>query len=396
MIHRFVDLPSAPAASPLFLYKLHHEETSGANPYETWWLGGNLATPERVSSTIWSESSSGLFNRGITTQARLSRDRSKVVYNWGHPTNASAPRIKIGTVPGAGSGLAATDIAVATSTTTSIGFACWNGDDTKVVYARSVLTGGILYAQIRIVDEDGTNDTLLYSRGGSLAGEFIYVNIESLLVNHAGTKIAWVDQSQSVGGFTNAGVWVMDIDGSSPTKIVDWSSENFTTSDHLIGFSHDDTYLGFTQTYDDGSGTKVHFKKVTMAGTVTDMFASASYFRQQYDYQWLPDDSGILAVHANVYGSQPRSVIEVIDAGGGGATALSPERRIDTSGSITSPQNYPVVCDADNRIYWYDLASTSVVSVAADGSDFRTDHTLDGTSTVTTNDQQFRTLFTGS
>ena len=395
MIHRFVDIQEPVADQPLFLYKLHHEQTSGANPYETWWLGGNLATPVRVESTKWREATSGSFTRGTTAEARLSRDRTKVVYNWGHPTNASAPTIKIGDVPGSGSGTSATDIATATSTTTNIGFACWNGDDTKVVYARSVLSGGILYAEIRIVDEDGTNDTLLYSRGGAGAGEFIYVNIESLLVNHAGTKIAWIDQSQSVGGFANAGVWVMDIDGSNVAQIVDWSGLDFTTSDRLFGFSHDDTYLGFTQTYDDGSGTKIHFKKVTMGGTVTDMLASAVHRLPQYDYQWLPDDSGIVAVHSNVYGTQPRSVIETIDAGGGGATALSPERRIDTSGTITTPRNYPVVSDADDRIYWYDLASKSIVSVAADGSDFRTDHTLDSTLTDINNDQQFRTLFTG-
>lgn len=391
MIHRFVDLPEiiVVEATPVFLYKLEHTVGGSLN---RWWLGGNLASPVKQTGTEWSTSSGSV--RGDTREARVSSDLTKIVYNFADSSlTPGLDAIKI--TPTDGNAGSIVDIAQSTSTTTTLGFACWNGDETKVVYAKEVPSGGISYAQIRIVDEDGTNDTLLYNRGGSSSGEFTWLNIESLLVNHAGTKIAWVDQCQGVGGFTNAGIYVMNIDGTGVTRIVDWSAGDFTTSDHLIGFSHDDTYLGYTQTYNDGSGTKVHFKKITMSGTITDLFASNAYFRQEYDYQWLPDDSGILAIHANVYGTQPRSVIEVIPAAGGSPVALSPERRIDTSGSITQPKNYPVVCDQDDRIYWYDLASTSIVSVAADGSDFRTDHTLDGTGTDVSNDQTFRTIFQG-
>ena len=366
------------APSPVFLYKLHHSQ---GTPKSRWWLGGNLATPIPVDVTDFNDSVASVL------EARLTGDLRHVVFNYTPATGSAI--VKYGPTPG-NSG-STVNLATGADASNPVGFACFNGDESKVVYAAS--NGA--YGEIRIVNVDTTGDTLLYNRGGSGSGELLYANIESLLVNHGGTKICWVDQSQSVGGFTNAGIYVMDIDGSNVSRIVDWSGLDFTTSDHLIGFSHDDAYLAFTQTYDDGSGTKVHFKKVTTGGSVTDLFASASYFRQQYDYQWLPDDSGVLAVHANVYGSQPRSVIEVIPAAGGSPTALSPERRIDTSGTITTPRNYPVVCDADSRIYWYDLATTSVVSVAAGGSDFRTDHTLDGTGTSTTNDQDFRTLFTG-
>lgn len=378
-----MEAPTAPAATPIFLYKLHHGV--GGSVFERYWMGGNLATPIPVPSTAFNETTG--TPHGITSEARLSTDRSQVLFNFGDSTGAV---IRIGAVPPS---VASTVIVATAVSGQPIGFACWNGAAcTKVVYARSNPSTGIAYAEIRIVNADGTGDTLLYNRGGSLSGEFMYVNIESLLVNHAGTKIAWVDQCQSVGGFTNAGIYVMNIDGSSVTRIVDWSAADFTTSDRLIGFSHDDTYLAYTQTF----GGNVHTRKVTMGGTITDLLTSAVYFRNQYDFQWFPDDSGVLGIHANVYGTQPRSVIEKIAADGSGVTALSPERRIDTSGAITTPKNYPVVWDHDNRIYWYDLASDSIVSVAADGSDFRTDHTLDATNLDVLNDQDFRTVFSGS
>lgn len=386
MIHRFVDLPEEPENDPIFLYKLHHEETGGFNRYQRWWLGGNLATPVPIPGTQWSETEGTV--RGTTSYARLSRDRTRVLYNWADSSVSPGPgKIKI--CPAPPSVGSTVDVAAALSATDNIGWACWNGDDTKVVYARDNPSGGVAYAEIRIVDDDGSNDTLLYSRGGTLSGEFLYINLESLLVNHAGTKIVWTDEGQSVGGFTNAGVYMMDIDGSNVTRIVDVSDNG--AIDHLYGFSHDDQYLAYSRTF---SG-QIHFRIVDMSGTSTNLLSSNVYRRGQYDFQWLPDDSGFFAMH-QVYLSEPKSVIEVIAADGSGATALSPERRIDTSGAITTPKNYPVVCDADDRIYWYDLASTSVVSVAADGSDFRTDHTLDGTGTDVLNDQEFRTLFSGT
>lgn len=394
MIHRFVDLLANPTPNnPTFLYKLDHEESLGANKRQRWWLGGNLSTPTPVLTTEWSETIANADGvKGTTSWARLDSTKSYVLYAWGDVSASPGQnKIKLGTV-GGGRGGPATDFDVigAGAVGEPILWPAFNGDETRVVYARSATSGGIDYAQIRICDLDGANDTLLYSRGGA-TGYFKFTNLEGMLVNRQGTKVAWVDQCESVGSFANAGIYVMNIDGTGVTRVVNWSTVNFTTTDHMLGFSHDGAYLAYTQTF---SGA-VHIRKVTMTGTVTDL-ASGNYLRGQYDFQWLPDDSGVLAIAAAVYGTEPKAVLKVAAADGSGVTAVSPERRIDSSTTITAPYAYPVVNDQDDRIYWYDVATTSVVSIAADGSDYRTDHTLDGTATagLDVNDQNFRTLYT--
>lgn len=141
MIHRFVDLLEEPENEPIFLYKLHHELSGGVDRKQRWWLGGNLATPVVVAGTEWSETSGTV--RGITAEARLSRDRTQVLYNWRDNSVTQGPdKIKLTPTPGNPGSTVDVVQAISGNTAQTIGFACFNGDDTKVIYARTNISRG--------------------------------------------------------------------------------------------------------------------------------------------------------------------------------------------------------------------------------------------------------------
>lgn len=381
MIHRFVDLLEVEEANdPIILYKLHHGV--GGTLFERYWLGGGLQTPEPVNDTLGNEAVSSTSH--IIVDGRLSPDGTKVA--WTRVDNRSGTAVA-DTIMVCNSDDSGTPVTVVTAEgnagTQSCRFPCWHPDSTKLIYVTTGSVAGVRYAEIRQVNANGTGDTLLYSRKTS--DGLLLVNIDyGVLYNHAGTQICWLDQSQSVASNTNAGIWRMNADGSSPTQLVNWSATGANSSDRQLGWSHDDSMIAYTDTT---SGT-VAQKVVDMSGTVTTMVSNNNVLRGQFDYQWLPDDSGIVVVNT-IYGTEPRGVLYTLTVGGT-LTAISPERRVNIVGGRGWA---PVVFG--ERIYYTDMPNERVCSILQDGSDFRIDHQIDTTNLVTTNDQEFRTFLIG-
>lgn len=388
MIHRFVDLTTRPILPGIVLNK--QARTNPSSRIEGYWMVGGFGQNRAgfvIPDSQFQESGSP---PKATSHGTLSPDRTKLAFtlidNRLPSSGQPQDRIRVVNVDGTGSPL---DVALAdaSNTSMSLGLPCWSPDGSQIVYFASYDATHSLFGKIRVVNADGTGDTLLYSRQPGARGFTGYP-----LWNYAGTKIAWMNLD-TLPNTTSMGVWTMNADGSSPTKLVGIGTgfDGGLLTQGLIGWSHDDSLIAFS----DGVSTPSPLQKiktVDAAGTtVTTLISSNQYVQSSVGggpsdiCQWWPDDSKLLIVN-NKYGTEPKGVISTIDMAGITAD-ISPELRVVTS---SAPASRPGIWPDDSRLYWHDVTDNAIYSCELDGSDVHLDYQLSNDLTDLTPWQSFR------
>jgi hypothetical protein len=366
---------------PDVLYKL-----SGGS----WWLAGNLAVPFSISQTVPGGSDA-------STNARLSPDLTEVVWSWRGSSHPDELRLSTAEAFGP------TPDVLATNPETDIGTPDNSWADTWPFWDPAGLRVAFLgeddnanrKGQIWIVNRDGTGLTKLYDRAAespftdnfySFDGDF------GPIFNFDGSRIAWWDQGSGPSGLgtsTKAGLWIMDDDGSSPIRQKARITDDigplsglfaaYNQSDKFLIVEHDFTSSPFDR----------YIRVINGDGTgLTDLWSETFTSLTSGDtpnldisrfYCMLPDDTGIVCKY-QTYGTEPKDVIAILATDGSmTVTPISPERRIQSVEGGQGVEGGPIV--HGDRIYWYDAvgavdANDSLVSVALDGSDPRTDHDL--------------------
>lgn len=326
-------------------------DNNGVDFWKSIWVTGHGGTPAELINTRLDTFTAGQQ----FSDPCLSPDRTKVIYGIVPQTGiintvtlalAESPFTvtNIATTPNGGAG---------GSNTGTQPF--WHPDGTKVIYVETVDAADTSQA-IRRVDIDGSNDTVLYTNNRAADGFAMFP-----AYNFDGSRIAFYK-----AGAVNDTFWTMLADGTGAT--------NF---DSRAAFQ--ETPIAWANTQDvlvylDSAGV---YKKANGDGTgITTLWTDPNPFWGNTRFAWLADDSGIVVARRIPTDPNPKFVLTVIDPGGGGITDISPERR--TYGGL---QETSLPRIFQTRVWWYLFANTGgdgeIVSVAADGSGYTVEQTVD-------------------
>ena len=365
MIHRFVDLieeivPDIPILA-------------NDGDYTIWQIG-NLATPRDVpttSVTIASgdyladpEASPILDDDGIPTEFVYSRvhagtggDNEVIICDWEGTT-----RTTIAQSP-TDNGVVGLAISLQPS---------WHPDGSKVLFRNSDADhiNQSVPQDIRVVDRDGTNETVLYTEPTASFTPF------SPLYSYDGTKIAWVEKENYLTAPTTLAtryrVKVMDADGSN----VITAAGPFDLMERTLAWANTSLTIAY-MTYDGDAVTDDQvWRKVNADGTGGAIVWTIDRTgRSTFDYDpppikwsWLSDDSAIVTAIKD-FGGTDLWEVSLLDPAGTGPTQIG--SLTETEGS--SEDYRPAAIGG--RIYFPtdDTPVTLIDSVLEDGTDQRTD-----------------------
>lgn len=241
----------------------------------------------------------------------------------------------------------------------------WRPDGNLIIY-KTTLQNNVgnpfpRNSQVRSVLPDGTGDTLIKSSEMSTTGQFYWPQF-----NFDGSRIgALIDLP-----FTDTKIYTMNPDGSSFTAIATTSAVAFqratfawaNTQDVLAYYKWDDNTVRVIN--GDGTGDTVIY-------TDPDPF-----YGLDCRNVWLLDDSSLVYTQYDSGHAQPSWTIGLLDAGGGGFTPLSPERRWYGQSIRSMPRLFP----QDGRIWWQEgdiINDAFVSSVMPDGTGYTVEQDLD-------------------
>lgn len=390
MIHRFLRLPDERRLPP-FPYMAG--ETFG---YTVWLMGDPTLTPVRIPATNYIAIGSPMLNpvdanEMVFATVEFGSGRVSTVYLVDLAANSAQTVIAI------------TDGA-------SDPHPYFSPDGTKIVYRTS--TGSPVTSdevwEIRVIDKDGTNDTLLYTY--TTGGTFSQA-LSSPCFSPSGDYIAFGKGRAGVGDE----VWIMNADGSGASAVAttggDTSGLQWTTPYCFLSWAHSSDVLGWMDMQAGGAPTNASvWRKVNGDGSglttlLSTPHASSPLVRWMGSsrFCWLADDSGMVSYKVDAT-SNPRWRLAKIAADGSGDSWIGSHF---SNGSGTAnpygqtswtlaPTVYPLAPNGDGRIYWTPFGasgSAQIQSVLPDGSDLRTDE--DGSASPTHSRFGFVTGFVG-
>lgn len=319
MIHRFVDQE---AASGVVAYmRLIFD---GTNSYtQIWSVPSTGGTPAQVTS----QTTDGTLDESPD----VSPDGTQIVFV--RQTSFSSPKLRIVNADGSGD----TQLDATAGATAPM----WRPDGAKIVYR--------IGATIYHINPDGTGKTTLYAATGT-------DTVAHPVYNADGTKIAFhVDKSS---GSTNDELWVMEDDGSNPTKLSDASRGGLGGLG--LSWAHNSDVVAFEERI----STNNHVSKINADGTGKTQLTTAAIVPGLTKYAWSTDDSLIFTPAQ----STPWTLYQV-PASGAGESAVSPT--LNMHQAVGAGQAFVY----GERIYTIRRTTQDMVSVAFDGSDLRVEDT---------------------
>lgn len=386
MIHRYIDLLEEEVVIPWSMIWNHRRVVGGTDRM--------MATDTRGANTLGRILGTPLvdINHFRTHNVNLSPDLTEFSYMKVRGTLEPSTRttdVMIGQADDL-SAVAVLATTPANGLPINLG---WSPDGQLVYYLRQTTTasGG---SEIHVVDRTGAGDTIIWSATSSQIPAFAWGRLGR--ISPDGTKIAmWVDFDASA--FGNWGLWVMNSDGSSPTKVYDAASHG-TGEGEFFGWSRDSDWLivqqiDFAPTprtetiyklHPDGTGlTTLYVYNFTGGSIGLDVDLALGN-----DGIFTPDGTGIICKQeVSVGAANPAFQVGILDAGGSGVfTPFSPQRLMHRIGGNTDPNDGPVLSTADDRVFWLEgpnsTDTSKVVSALVDGSDYRVDYDATDSSTT--------------
>lgn len=320
MIHRFIDLLGTP---PIFAYQRAYFD--GTNTYtQIWCLPLTSGTPAQVT-TVTTDGT-------LDESPDVSPDGTKIAFT--RQTSFSSPKLRVVNADGSGD----------TQLDSTVGATApmWKPDGQKIVYR--------IGASIYHINPDGTGKTTLYTAGGT-------DTLAHPVYNSDGTKIAFhVDKSSAL---TVDELWVMNADGSSPTKLSDASRGGLGGLG--ISWANNSDVIAFVERISSNN----HVSKINADGTGKTQLTSASIVPAMTKYAWSTDDSQIFVTKS----SATPWTIQTIPPAGGGEAAVSPT----LEGHQVVGAGMPFVYG--ERVYTIRRTTQDLVSIKFDGSDLRVEDT---------------------
>lgn len=226
------------------------------------------------------------------------------------------------------------------SATPSAVGAMWNFDGTKIVFTDST--------SIYSINPDGTGETTLYTVSGS-------ASVRHPVWNATGTLIAFDKDYSSNATFDE--LWVMEDDGSNPLQL-DTTHQQFE-----FGFSHSWAHASDVIAYTKRFSGFDHVFKINADGTGSTKLTTASIGPSLSRLTWSDDDTLIFTAAFT-------DEMYQVPASGSGQSAVSPTL------NLISNQAQEKAWVFHSRVYA--IGDTGdLVSIAFDGSDFRTEATPD-------------------
>jgi len=230
----------------------------------------------------------------------------------------------------------------------SVRYSDWSPDDSQIVF--TVYDTGD-EDTVRIMDADGSNESVLYTAGSGL-------EVMRPCFNFDGTKIAFMEQTS---GFTGK-IRCMNADGSGAADVVTGIRY---TPDNAFSWAYGSNVIA----YGDGQ-TNGKFRKINSDGTGgTDLETQLNSLNAYGTrHMWAPDDS---AIYPEIYQGSTRWKIYESPAAGGGGAALSPVFQVVDRPTFV----------LDGRVYGLTYiepapsSGTNFSSCALDGSDRRVEDT---------------------
>lgn len=370
MIHRFVDLLEE-EREPDVIYNTRRH-TGGSD--REFVLAGNLATPVHLPLSGSDPTAATISQPDLTPNGAF-----EYAYVWADQAAPLAKdQIRVAAVDGSAIAAIASNPSGVTvqapfSGTDILG---WSADGQQVYY-RGENNRTAHDAEIRVVNRDGTGNTLIWS---SATLDSIGFGVRPRLSPDKTMFGFWIDSDIP----SEQGLWVLDVDGTNLTKI--YAAENGGFPSDFYGWSPDSGRLLFqdriTSTSPDvtrimtiepdGSNQTTLYER-DLEGTVEDEVLVAIA-----PDVWAPDGSYVV-VRLDLGGTDPSHEINKLATDGSETlTALSPQR-LAYSATVGTVRHYgPAIYGP--RIWWlegFTDGTQLVVSVKLDGSDYRVDHDMD-------------------
>jgi hypothetical protein len=370
VIHRFVDLLEAGPLDPIIVYMAFH-----ASSDTRLWLAGGLATPFQLSTT----------QENTLNSPMISPTAEEIVYGVGVLAGGfSVRRVNMDDTGD-------TQLVAFTGTRQAT-FPYWSPDGAQIVYRTVDYSTTPDTWEIRVMDRDGTNDTLLHS---------VQDDLEALTCPAFSPSGDYICFGRGRASTTPDDLWVMDADGSNPQAVaqildpIPANSLQWRTPYTHPSWQHNADVIGWCELDGTGAafGGKSRWRKVNADGTgLTTLYEEAHTagapnvrWTGSGRFCWLPDDSGMVSMRATG-SSNPRWELYRVNSDGSGIASVGGHMSYGTLtanpyGIQTGEQFRPAVFG--DRIYWSPgdsgtvLINQDVKSVLADGSDLRTDD--DGT-----------------
>jgi hypothetical protein len=234
----------------------------------------------------------------------------------------------------------------------------WHPDSSHLIYVQNVGGTGT-DDEIRRVDADGSNDTLVYTEPSNLP-------IGGCQYTYDGSKIVFSVLVNS----TTIGVWVMDPDGSNATQL-----DTHPTSGGIIRQEVPLFPLGKANnwvTWNDNTVASPTWKRMDTDGTnVVTLWTFSAGFSNPVYAGWAPDDS-VIYHHRD----SSREIWSVPADGSAGSLVFDNASQAYTSGPWVWAQAPLRIYDVENQA----IINDNLTSILANGTDNRDE--TDGTNTV--------------
>ena len=361
MIHRFVDLLEVEILDPIVIFIIRRW-SGGTN--RTFALAGGGAPYDILSMPSTGTSA------GSIEEPELSPDGTE--YIWKRIVSATSfPEIRL--APSSDPGGVPTVLASVSIASSNIDILGWSPDGQQVFYrCQGPATQD---TEVRVVDRDGTNDTLLWTSTAIKAFSWG----QRGRVSPDGTQIAlWCDEV----GTGDEGLWVMDSDGTNMTQI--YVADNGAYPTDFYGWSPDGNWLLVVDsTLSGGPGATWTIMKMDSSGgsvvnISTKVQGSEPLLFTATGPVWTADSSAV-AVYKELGGTDPSREVGILLADGSETyTALSPQQ-LSYATMLGRIREYGPVIWGD-RIYFVlnqSDGTQQVCSTDYTGADFRVDMDMD-------------------